>query len=134
MRYRSLLATLLVLGCVRPEKDEALQRLDRTLRDQLGELADPQVAFMRDSTHLQVQLATVAFRTVSDEELTDRAWNVSRFAYSRYERASEVDSVTVLYRENIRRGLWHIRHSRTFPVAALRDAAGPIQPLAPDIR
>lgn len=128
MRYRAMLTTLLALGCLSHQKDEALQRVDRSLRERLGELADPQVAFMRDSTHLLIQLATVAFRTVTDDELTDRAKNISSFTYARYDRANEVDSVTVFYREKVRRGVWHIRHIRSFGVADLGDSTVTVTP------
>lgn len=128
MHYRSILTALFALGCVSPQKDEALRRVDRSLREHLGDTADPQVAFKRDSTHLLIQLATVAFPTVSDDELTDRTRRISRFTYDRYDRGDEVDSATVFYREEVRRGMWHIRHMRSFPVAALIDTAGPTTP------
>ena len=48
-------------------------RLASVLRDSIGAEADPQVAFQRDSTHLLVELATVAFPTISESELSDEA-------------------------------------------------------------
>ena len=38
-----------------------------------------------------------------------------------YERANELDSVTVDYREAVSPGLWYVRHERTFPVEDLRN-------------
>ena len=98
------------------------QRLASVLRDSLGEAADPQVAYQRDSTHLLVELATAAFPTVSDSILTGEARNIGSFALRHYEKASQLDSVTVLYREAApRAGIWYIRHERTFAVANLRN-------------
>jgi hypothetical protein len=97
------------------------ERLASVLRDSLGEAADPQVAYQSDSTHLLVELATTAFPTVPDSILTGQARGIGGFALRHYERANQLDSVTVLYREATPHpGIWYIRHTRTFPVASLR--------------
>jgi hypothetical protein len=97
------------------------ERLASTLRDSLGEAADPHVAYQRDSTHLLVELATAAFPTVADSILTSQARGIGGLALRRYEKANQLDSVTVLYREaSPQSGIWYIRHERTFPVANLR--------------
>jgi hypothetical protein len=88
----------------------------------LGKAADPQVAFQKDSTHLLVQLATVAFPTMSEAALTDEARDIGAFAVRHYENANQLDSLTVLYREAApRRGISYIRHARTFPIGNLRN-------------
>jgi len=122
IRYGSVFTALLAAGCLMPQKDESLRDLDRTLRKQLGELSDPDAGFIRDSTHLLIVLATAAFPTVSDDRLTSVARDISRYAYHRYERAGEVDSVSFFLREKVRRGVGHIRHTRSFAVAELGDS------------
>jgi hypothetical protein len=117
--HRLLPLLALAAACLGPANSR--ERLASALKDRVGEAADPQVAFMRDSTHLQVELATVAFRTVPESVLTVQARDIGAFALRHYERANEVDSVTVLYREAVSPGLWYIRHIRTFPVGDLRD-------------
>jgi hypothetical protein len=115
-----ILPSALVAACVGVTPDNSRTRLASVLRDSVGAAADPQVAFAKDSTHLLVQLATVAFPTVSESELTDEAKSIGGFAFKHYERANELDSVTVLYREKVRSGVWWIRHERTFAVEELR--------------
>ena len=96
------------------------ERVTSALRDSLGTAADPQVAFQKDSTHLLVQLATVAFPTIPEAALTYQARNIAAFAVRHYENANQLDSVTVLYREAApHRGIWYIRHERTFPIRSL---------------
>jgi hypothetical protein len=113
-------ALLAFLGACRTPTNSR-GRLASVLRDSLGEAADPHVAYQRDSTHLLVELATAAFPTVSDSILTGQARGIGGFALRHYERASELDTVTVLYREAAPHpGIWYIRHTRTFPVASLR--------------
>jgi murein DD-endopeptidase MepM/ murein hydrolase activator NlpD len=117
---RQLLSLLaLAAACAGPT--DSRDRLASELRDRVGDAADPHVSFLRDSTHLQVELATVAFRTMPESVLTDQARNIGVFALRHYERANEVDSVTVLYREAVSPGFWYIRHTRTFPVGELRN-------------
>src|SRR3954470_9549144 len=99
------------------------ERASSALRDSLGTDADPQVAFQRDSTHLLVQLATVAFPTMPEAALTGQAQSIAAFAVRHYENANQLDSVTVLYREAAPQpGVWYIRHERTFPIGELRNA------------
>jgi len=115
-----ILLSGLMGACVGVTPDNSRTRLASVLRDSLGAAADPQVAFAKDPTHLLVQLATVAFPTVSESELSDEAKSIGGFAFKHYERANELDSVTVLYREKVRSGVWWIRHERTFAVGELR--------------
>ena len=121
IRLHQLLPLLaLAAACTWPTTSR--ERLASALRERVGELADPDVGFMKDSTHLLVNLATVAFRTVPDSVLTVQAKDIGAFALRHYERANELDSVTVLYREKVSPGFWYIRHERTFPVGELRSA------------
>jgi hypothetical protein len=120
MTRQWILLSALMAGCGGLTPDNSRTRLASVLRDSIGAEADPQVAFQRDSTHLLVELATVAFPTISESELSDEAKSIGGFAFKHYERANELDSVTVLYREKIRSGEWWIRHERTFAVEELR--------------
>ena len=115
---RQLLLLALAAACLKPANSR--ERLASELKDSLGEAANPDVGFMKDSTHLLVNLATVAFRTVPESVLTVQARDIGRFALRHYERATEVDSVTVLYREAVSPGFWYVRHERTFPAGELR--------------
>ena len=83
-------------GLKRPIRDNSLERVASALRDSLGKAANPQVAFQKDSTHLLVQLATVAFPTVSESVLTAQATRIASFALRHYEKADQLDSVTCL--------------------------------------
>jgi hypothetical protein len=55
--------------------------------------------------------------------LTEQARSIGSFALRHYEKATQLDSVTVLYHEAVRPGLWHIRHQRRFAVEDLRNTA-----------
>ena len=119
-RCRCSLALLVFLAACRGPANSR-ERLASVLRDSLGEAADPQVAYQRDSTHLLVELATAAFPTVSDSILTGQARAIGVFALRHYEGTSQLDSVTILYREAAPHpGIWYIRHTRTFPVGSLQ--------------
>lgn len=120
MTRQWILLSALMAACVGATPDNPRTRLASVLRDSLGAAADPQVAFQKDPNHLLVELATVAFPTVSESELSDEAKHIGGFAFKHYERANELDSVTVLYREKVRSGVWWIRHERTFAVEELR--------------
>lgn len=119
--YRLTPILFLAVACMRSAKDESRERVARALTETLGEAADPQIAFQRDSSHLLVQLLTVAFPTVSEEALTTQAKNIASSALRHYDKAGQLDSVTVLYREPVRRGMWWIRHTRSFPVDSLQN-------------
>ena len=118
-----LLVLAFVAACAGPVNDKSAERVASVLRDSLGQLAAPHVGFSRDSTHLSVRLATVAFPTVPDSVLTEHARSVGSFALRHYEKANQLDSVSVRYNEAVRSGVWHIRHKRTFLVEDLPLAA-----------
>jgi hypothetical protein len=119
MRRQWLLLLALAAGCAGPV--DARDRLAFALSDSLGKAADPHVAFQNDSTHLVVELADSVFSAVPESALTRQARDIGGLALRRYERAAELDSVTVLYRDSVTQGVWRIRRTRTFPVGALRD-------------
>lgn len=116
----ALLMLAFATACVGPAKDQSRERVASALSERLGEAADPQVGFHRDSTHLAVRLSTVAFPTVPDSVLTEQAMSIASFALRHYDKADGLDSVSVSYREAVRPGISHIRHERTFPVENLR--------------
>lgn len=123
--YRLLPATFMAAACLAAPEGDSRERVARALAESVGEAADPRIAFRRDSSHLLVQLATVAFPTVSEDELTRRARGIATTAMRNYDNAEQLDSITVLYREKAGKGLWWIRNSRTFSVHSLQD--GPAQ-------
>ena len=119
-RHRWLLLLFVAAACAGSQKDQSRDRVASALRDTLGQTADPEVAFVRDSTHLLVQLSGDVLPTASDSALTEEARRIGIFALRHYERANELDSVTILYHRKVRRGLWHILQMRAFPVESLR--------------
>src|SRR5688572_21260972 len=108
-------------------RNDARHEVARALTEHLGEAADPKVGYLRDSTHLKVDVATVAFPTRTEEDVTDHAHGIARFTYCHYEQASRLDSISVFYLEKIRRGAWWVRHTRSFAAAEL--ANGNIAPI-----
>lgn len=119
--YRFMPAIFLAAACVAAAEGDSRERVARALAESLGEAADPQIAFQRDSSHLLVQLATVAFPTVSEDELTRRARGIATTAMRNYDDAERLDSITVLYREKAGKGIWWIRNTRAFSVDSLQD-------------
>lgn len=117
---RLIAMLLLITSCMGSANDESRRRVAHVLTETLGKAADPQIAYQRDSSHLLIQLLTVAFPTVSEERLTEQAKAIATVALHNYDRANQLDSVTVLYREPVRRGVWWIRHSRSFSVESLQ--------------
>ena len=110
------------LACYNTHRNSARENLLAALQDSLGKDAQPEVAFLRDSTNLQIELAAAPFANLSDSAFTDRARDIARFALTRYEKASELDSVTVLDRDVVTRGVWKIRNTRAFSIAELRKS------------
>lgn len=120
--YRFMPAAFLAAACVAAPEGDSRERVPRALAESVGEAADPQITFRRDSSHLLIQLATVAFPTVSEDELTGRARGIATTAMRNYDNADQLDSITVLYREKAGKGIWWIRNTRTFPVDSLRGS------------
>lgn len=116
---RSTLVLLLAVACV-----DSSRRLQNNVADavakQVGAAAAPRVGFLNDSTHLLISVATVAFRTRPDSEVTIHARGIARVAFLHYARSAQLDSITVNYVEKITGGASWIRHSRSYAVATLR--------------
>jgi hypothetical protein len=118
-----LLVTIIATSaCEQDSTARARKHVASLLRRQLGDDADPRIAFVRDSTHLLVDLSTAAFPTLADSTLRKWATGFAVTALKNYEMGDSVDSVTVTYSERLRHkgGGW-IRHIDTFPVSVLRD-------------
>ena len=113
-------------ACEQDSTHHARQRVASLLREQLGDAADPQIGFMRDSTHLLVDLSTAAFPVLVDSMLTKRARGFAVTALKNYEMSKSLDSITVTYNERLghKGGGW-LRHFDTFPVSDLRDVNAP---------
>lgn len=124
--HKLIPAILLAGACESPSDDESRKHVTGVLTQTLGEAARPRVAFQRDSTHLLVQLLTVAFPSVSEDELTAQATDIAQTTLNNYDRADQLDSITVLYRERAGRGVWWIRHTRAFSVDSLNGGLVPI--------
>lgn len=82
------------------------------LRKSLGDASDPKIAYMRNNAHLLVQLSTAAFPSLEDSVLGPRARQIASTALKSYKLRSEVDSVTVVFREKADIGMWWIRYQR----------------------
>ncbi|MFN2638481.1 MAG: hypothetical protein ABR585_15910, partial [Gemmatimonadaceae bacterium] len=113
----------------RAPESEARARLATVLRDSLGRIADPNVAFIVDDghrdSHLYVMFDTTAAPNVSDSVFQLRARDLARFAMRHYEKAGELDSVTIATRESVQSGVWRIHHTRAFAVANLKEPEAP---------
>lgn len=116
---KKLLLAAFAVACMGIATDESRERVADALTRMLGEAADPDVGFLNDSSHLQLSLLTVAFPTVSESELTEQARIIASSALRNYDEAGRLDKITVLYREPVRKGMWWIRHTRTFSVDSL---------------
>jgi len=125
MRFTSLSTLLLIvaigLACARGTEDQAREHLAAALGDTLGKNADPSVGFLNDRNHLQVSLSAARFPKTSDSAFAAQAKEIARFTFARYEKAQGLDSITVLDREPVSKGVWRMRHVQTFSVDELRS-------------
>jgi hypothetical protein len=121
----ALVVVCAALACAEngPEP-EARATLARILRDSIGGASDPKVAFIIDANHrdahLYVHLDTSAFPNMSDSAFALRARDIARLSLRHYEKADDLDSVTVASRENLQPGVARIHHRSTFSIAQLR--------------
>ena len=125
--YALLLLTMIVVesSCTQDPTHRSRKHVASLLSQEIGEAADPQVAFLRDSTHLLVDLSTAAFPTLAESTLTKRARGFAITALKNYDRVDTLDSISVVYTERLgHEGGW-IRHIDAFSVAALRDLHPP---------
>jgi hypothetical protein len=128
MKNSSLLVLIVVIAsaCEQNPAERARKHVASLLEKQLGDAADPRIGFMRDSTHLRIDLSTAAFPTLADSTLSKRARSFATTALTNYEMRDELDSITVIFSERpgYKPGGW-IRHTDTFPVSLLHDTQTP---------
>jgi hypothetical protein len=124
-----LLALCLPSASCGPKTPGARARLTTVLRDSLGEGVKPNVGFLADGggpgSHLYVTLDTDAVPNESDSLFARRARDLARFAVRHYERAGNLDSVTVAVQEAWQPGVWRVVHSRAFAIASLKEPSAP---------
>src|SRR5687767_10483217 len=118
---RVSILVVLSSGACSGSSNDSRHEVAHALSEHLGEAADPKVGYLRDSAHLKIDVATTAFPTGTEAEVTDHARGIARFAYGHYEQASKLDSVSVFYLERARLGASWIRRSHSFPVADLGE-------------
>jgi hypothetical protein len=127
----SAIAILLFAPACNPKASESQAReaLARVLRDTLGPTTNPNVAFIIDGgrrdSHLYLMFDTTAVPNVSDSLFDLRARNLASFAMRHYDKASQLDSVTVATREALQPGVWRLHHSRAFATASLKEPTVP---------
>ena len=124
LRHALTLLSIFLFACF-PSEPQSNREVRKALSKYLGEIADPRVGFLKDSTHLKVDVATVAFPTRSEAEVTDHARDIARFAYEKYSKRAELDSVSVFYLEKIQPGQWWVRNRRAFAVETLAGNSTP---------
>jgi hypothetical protein len=127
---------LAFLGCERNDLESAARnRLAQVLRDSLGQRSNPNVAFIVDGgrrdSHLYVMFDTTAVANASDSVFALRALDIARFSLRHYDKATELDSITIATRKSVERGVWRIQHTRTFPAYQARALANGDSILAP---
>jgi hypothetical protein len=126
-----LLAICLPLAGCSPKAPgaDARARLTTVLRDSVGEGVKPNVSFLADGgrpeSHLYVTLDADAEPSESDSLFVRRARDLARFAVRHYERAGNLDSVTVALQEFWQPGVWRVVHSRAFAIASLKEPSAP---------
>ena len=105
----------------------ARAHLASVLRDSVGAATDPQVAFIINSQdsrgrnrHLYVQLDTNGFSSMSDSAFALRARDIGALALRHYEKAADLDSISVAALEKLKPGVARIHRQRAFTVADLR--------------
>ena len=125
-----VLLSLALIGvassCTQDLTHRSRKHVASLLSEQIGDAADPQIGFLKDRTHLLVDLSTAAFPTLTESTLTKRSRGFAVTALKNYVKADTLDSISVVYSERLghKVGGW-IRHTDTFPVSVLRD----LQPL-----
>jgi len=124
-RWAMCLLCLVALGChAEAGGVDARTRLAAVLRDSLGAKHDPNVSFLvhgeHQESHLYLTFDTTLVPNVPDSLFGRRARDIAQFSMRHYEKASELDSITVAAREPMQPGAWRVVHSRAFSVASLR--------------
>src|SRR5687768_11838005 len=97
------------------------QHVATVLGRHFGMVPAPKVSFMRDSTHLNIQLDTAGASQMSDASFETHARSIASVALRAYEGGALVDSVTVAVVDVVvpNVAVRMIRH-RTFPASILR--------------
>src|SRR4051812_14208915 len=126
-RVFSCAFTLLVGAVACDEKGpepEARASLTSILRDSVGAATDPKVAFIIEGNdrdkHLYVHFDTSAFPNMSDSAFGLRARKIAQLSMRHYEKAGNLDSITIASRENLKPGVARIHYQRAFSIAQLR--------------
>lgn len=103
---------------------EARASLTSILRDSVGAATDPKVAFIIDGNdrdkHLYVHFDTSAFPNMSDSAFGLRARKIAQLSMRHYEKPDNLDSITIVSRENLTSGVARIHYRRAFSIAQLR--------------
>ena len=82
---------------------------------------EPGVSFMRDSTHLNIQLGADGASNLPDSAFEARARAITSVALRAYDKPALIDSVTVAVVEVvIPNAVVRIKRMRTFPAAIFR--------------
>jgi hypothetical protein len=65
---------------------------------------------------------TVAINA-SDSMFAARALDIARFALRHYDKATQLDTITIATRKAVERGFWQVQHTRTFAAEEARAIA-----------
>ena len=110
---------LVVIGC--SKSPAPLQHAQAVVLAEVGAAAKPQVAFMRDSTHLLVQLQGGDVAQAQDSAFAQRANRLARLALEAYGRGAGVESVTVSVGDMVAPGMaFRVLQSRTYASSTLQ--------------
>ena len=110
------------LACASRSDDAVRDHITSALSDTLGATAEPSVGFLNNRSHLQVSLSSARFPQASDSTFAVDARQIARFTLAHYESAPALDSITILDREAVAKGMWKIRHAQRFSVDELRQS------------
>jgi hypothetical protein len=121
---------LVLLACAQGSHSSERKHVASILRNQLGDAAEPEIALARGGSNLLVQVATWAFPFLGDSVLAPKSRELALIALRNYDARSELDSITVIFREQAGTGVWWVRYQRGFAVADLGSNAPDQQSLA----
>lgn len=120
LKYQWLLLPVVVLACKQQPPEDSRERLAIALSDSMGRVSDAHVAFLRDSTHLLIELSGPEFYGMPDSMFPTVANDIARFGLRHYDKADRLDSVSVLDRDSVVGG-WRVIHLARFSVEDLRN-------------
>jgi hypothetical protein len=117
---RLLFIGLLCAGCAGEDPNREL--VHDALVTELGAGARVHVAFMRDSSHLLVQLDTAVLSSLSDSAYARRSAVLAGIALSTYPAHTMLDSISVSTGETVAPNVAvRVRRNCTFAASALRQ-------------